>query len=106
MRVGIVGSRIFNDYDKFFIELENIIKDYVVSEIISGGARGADTFAEIYVDNNRINKKVFKPDWAIGKHAALLRNTTIVENYDIIIAFWDGVSKGTLDSINKAEKIK
>jgi len=27
----------------------------------------------------------------------------IVNNSDILIAFWDGISQGTKDSINKAE---
>ena len=35
----------------------------------------------------------------------MIRNTDIVKNSDIVVAFWDGESKGTLDSIRKAENL-
>jgi hypothetical protein len=49
---------------------------------------------------------VFKPDWnKYGKSAGFVRNKLIIENADIVFAFWDGESKGTLISINIAKEL-
>jgi hypothetical protein len=39
-----------------------------------------------------------------GKSAGYRRNVTIVEHSDIIVAFWDGKSKGTQHTINIAKE--
>ena len=50
---------------------------------------------------------VFKPDYQkYGRGATLVRNTQIIENADVVFAFWDGQSKGTKDSITKAKKLQ
>jgi hypothetical protein len=47
-----------------------------------------------------------KPAWDTeGKCAGLNRNTTIVRDSDVVIAFWDGKSTGTLDTIEKAKAL-
>jgi len=102
MKYAIIGSRSFNDYDK----LKSVLDEYDnVTEIISGGAKGADSLGALYAANHDIKLTIFKPNWSIGRHAGLLRNTKIVQESDIIIAFWDGKSKGTLNSINTAGKL-
>lgn len=35
-----------------------------------------------------------------------MRNTDIIENAEFVVAFWDGQSKGTKDSIDKAVAAK
>jgi len=42
----------------------------------------------------------------IWKKAGFLRNTTIIENAEVVVAFWDGRSRGARDSIGKANKLK
>ena len=67
---------------------------------------GADTLGERYADENKITKMIFLPDWKKhGKSAGFLRNTDIVNEAEFVIAFWNGISKGTKDSIEKAEKL-
>ncbi len=45
-------------------------------------------------------------DWLnLGKRAGYVRNTDIVKNSDMIIAFWDGNSKGTKHTIGLAQKM-
>ena len=97
---GVIGSRTFTDYDLIKKELDK----YVISKIVSGGAKGADSLAEKYAHENNIPVEIFKPDWSLGRHAGFLRNKTIVEHSDTLIAFWDGVSKGTLSSIKYGEQ--
>lgn len=111
INVAIIGSRAFNNFEVAEKCIDNIrsqeIKQNVTIEnIVSGGAKGADTIAEKYADKHVINKLIFKPDWSIGRHAGMLRNTEIIANSDAVIAFWDATSKGTLDSIKKSIKMK
>ena len=102
MKVAIIGSRT--------IFIENI-KDYIpqgTTEIVSGGAKGVDTCAKLFAESNNITYSEFLPDYKkYGRAAPIVRNRLIVDSADIIIAFWDGTSKGTksvIDYCNKAGK--
>jgi hypothetical protein len=102
MKVAVVGSRNFQDYDL----LKQILAEYEITEIVSGGAKGADSLGEKYANEHNLPIEIFKPDWKrLGRGAGPARNKTIVENADFVIAFWDGVSKGTQSSINIAKKL-
>jgi len=102
MKFAVIGSRSFSDY-KF---LEKVLSTFDITEIISGGAKGADSLAEQYAKEHNIKTTVFLQDWnKYGKSAGFLRNADIINASDEVIAFWDGVSRGTLDSINKAKKL-
>lgn len=75
--------------------------------IISGGAIGVDTLAKQAATRLGLPFAEYKPDYELfGKLAPLCRNTTIVERADLVIAFWDGHSRGTLDTIQKAWKLE
>lgn len=105
MKLAIVGSRDFSDYN--FLK-QNVLElmeshSFKFTHIVSGGAKGADTLANRYADEKNIEMIVFKPDWKkYGKRAGFIRNTDIIETSDVIVAFWDGKSTGTKDSIEKA----
>ena len=102
MKVAVIGSRGFNNYE---LVKENLSK-IQITLLVSGGAKGADTLGEQYAKENGIETKIFLPDWEKhGKAAGMLRNTDIINESEVVIAFWDGSSKGTLDSINKAKKL-
>jgi hypothetical protein len=102
MKVAVIGSRSFNDYE----EVKRILSSLDITELISGGAKGADTLGERYAKENGIPTNIFPPDWKKnGRAAGFIRNGEIVANADLIIAFWDGESKGTKDSIDKANKL-
>lgn len=104
MKLAIVGSRTFRDYDLLNSCLKNNVDKITV--IISGGAKGADYLAEKFAKENNIPIKVFLPDWdKYGKSAGFIRNKQIVNEADSVIAFWDGVSKGTTHSIMLAEQL-
>lgn len=100
MRVAVIGSRTINI---------NNLEDYIpseVTEIISGGAKGVDACAREYALEHKIKLTEFLPDYKrYGRVAPLKRNITIIENADIILAFWDGKSHGTKYVIEKAKKI-
>lgn len=102
MRVAVIGSRTFNDYG----EVKSVLSTLKITLLISGGAKGADSLGEKYAKENNIETKIFYPDWSKhGKKAGFLRNSDIINEAELIIAFWDKTSKGTKDSIDKALKL-
>lgn len=100
MKVAIIGSR--------GLKIDNI-EDYLpdgVSEIVSGGAKGIDQCAKEYAMKNGISYVEFLPKYNIyGRYAPLKRNIEIIEYADLVIAFWDGKSKGTDFVIKECKKI-
>ena len=99
MKIAIIGSR--------GLHVENLY-DYLpenVTEIISGGARGIDTDAENYANENNIKTTIFLPEYnRYGRGAPIKRNYQIVDYADEVIAFWDGKSRGTKSVIDYCEK--
>lgn len=101
MNLAIIGSRTFNDYELLKNEVDKYLED--ITCIISGGARGADSLGERYAKEHNIPIKIFYANWNLhGNKAGYLRNIDIIENAHIVIAFWDGTSKGTKHSIDLA----
>lgn len=117
VRIAVVGSRTFRDYRLFCDQLDALRRELVDPDeppvqirLVSGGALGADQMAERYAQHHSLPIDVFKPQWhdAQGKYnkrAGLERNTEIVKGADLVLAFWDGVSTGTRDSMRKAERL-
>jgi hypothetical protein len=99
MKLLIVGSRCIEEFD---------LTGYVpcdVELIISGGARGIDTIAEQYADSHGIQKLIFYPEYEkYGRAAPLRRNEKMVDISEVILAIWDGESKGTKYTLNYAKK--
>lgn len=97
-KYGIVGTRTFNDYNMLYQSISHI-QDMTC--IVSGGAKGTDTLAERYAMEKNIATVIIRPDWnRYGKSAGPIRNRTIVEQSDVVIAFWDYNSKGTKSTID------
>jgi hypothetical protein len=108
MKLAVVGSRTFTDYQIFCDVLDSVLEVHGgMIELISGGAKGADSLAKRYANDAGIDIKIFAAHWdEFGKGAGMIRNTDIVKECDQLLAFWDGKSRGTLDSITKAVQAK
>lgn len=92
MKIAVVGSRDFNDAQLVY----EVLSRFNISHIVSGGARGADTLAIDYAEVIGIPYTVYEANWdKYGRIAGFIRNNDIVKNSDKVIAFWNGVSKGT-----------
>ncbi len=103
--VAIVGSRTFDDYKKVTHHIDKIKDD--VTLIVSGGAKGADFLAEKYSKENNIPIKIIKPKWdKYGKSSGPIRNKKIVDQSDVIYAFWDGISPGTKSTVEYARSVQ
>lgn len=101
-RVGVIGSRNYIAMHLVRSYLAALPKDTV---IVTGGARGVDSYAERVAKEQGKAVEVLPADWtAHGKAAGPIRNTALVAASDRVIAFWDGKSRGTYDVIAKARK--
>lgn len=103
MKTIIAGSRSISQFNI----LLNAIKKapFEVTEVIHGGARGADLLGDKYAKIKELPFKVFIPDWATyGKRAGYLRNEEMANNGQALIALWDQESKGTKHMIDIATK--
>jgi len=89
--IAIVGGRDFSDYGLLKTKLDEIRRVYpTIDCVVSGGARGADQLGEQYAREQGMGMTTLRPD--------------IIDAAGIVVAFWDGRSRGTLDSIKKAQK--
>lgn len=103
MKLAIVGSRTFNDYKKLREVTSTFFRFQDIEAIISGGASGADSLGEKFAEDLGLPLRRHLPDWnKNGKSAGFLRNQNIVDDCDVVLALWDGHSKGTEDTIAKA----
>lgn len=107
--VAVIGSRTFDDkqmlYD-FLTPRRDRIK-----MIISGGAKGADTLATVWAAEFGVPYLVFPALWhdpdtgILNKGAGFARNWHIIDSCDVVVSFYDGVSKGTAHSLDIAKQL-
>jgi len=103
MKLAIIGSRTFNDYDVLCDNLESMINTTTL--VVSGAAKGADSMGERWAKDNGIKTLIFPAEWdKYGKRAGYIRNEDIIKNCEFCVAFWDGVSKGTMHSVSLCKK--
>lgn len=99
MKIAIIGSRnlTVNNLEKYLPQ--------GVTEIVSGGAKGIDSCARNYAQENNIKLTEFLPQYEkYGKGAPLRRNLQIINYSDEVLAFWDGKSRGTKYVIDQCRK--
>lgn len=106
MKLIIAGGRDFDDYDLLKDRIDfRLNGDYTNLEIVSGTARGADRLGERYAKENNIPIKRFPADWdKYGKSAGYIRNEQMAKYGTMLVAFWDGESRGTKHMIDLAKK--
>ena len=73
MKVIIAGGRDFDNYDYLSETMKSL--NIIVSEVVCGGARGADSLGEKWAQINGIPVKYFPADWdGLGNYAGHARN--------------------------------
>jgi hypothetical protein len=86
-RIGVVGSRIFGNYQQLATTLTNMVNDG--DSLVSGGAIGADSMAQRYAKDAGMEITIFYPNYVrLGKGATFARNKAIVEHSDVVVAFY------------------
>ena len=100
MKVAVIGSR--------ELRIENV-GTYLpkgVTELVSGGARGVDQSVREYAARTGIKLTEFLPRYErFGRAAPLKRNQEIVAYADLVVALWDGTSRGTAQVIATCRRI-
>lgn len=113
-KVAFVGSREFKSRSVVEVTVASFIKKLGIENfiLVSGGARGVDKWSEdaarhLGVPDEQII--VFKPNWypngVYDPSQGFERNTLIIEAAELIVACWDLLSKGTMDSVFKAKDL-
>ena len=118
MKILVCGGRDFTDKKLLYNTLDDLATKHNLwappedgntlplrMEIISGGAKGADTLAIDYAIINWCRFKEYKADWKkYRKAAGPIRNQQMLDEGkpDLVIAFPGG--RGTADMCNRAEK--
>lgn len=106
MKVIIAGGRDFTNVNVMATTLNNLQDvDHVIEieklTLICGMARGADLTAYKLFREVGLPIKMYPADWdQYGKQAGFIRNTQMADVADMLIAFWDGESRGTAHMIN------
>src|SRR3990167_1411072 len=101
LNVAIVGSR---DFPSQYVVESMIYELPAHHRIVSGGARGPDTWAEQTAKHHKRETLIFSADWnKFGKRAGFVRNNQIIKAADLVIAFHYNNSPGTKHSISLAK---
>jgi hypothetical protein len=106
MKTIIAGSRKFNNREAVFAAVTE--SGFVITEVVSGTAKGVDRLGEDWAKQNGVPIKQFPADWVkhkrpIGKNpAGMIRNGEMAVYADALIAIWDGESPGTKGMIDLA----
>lgn len=111
-RVIIAGGRDFDDEEMLYDAMFQLYGDsdyhydsaYLYNYVIvSGGARGADKLGETWATRWGFPVEVHPALWdKHGPQAGILRNIEMAKVSNVLVAFWDGKSKGTKHMINTA----
>lgn len=107
MRVLVCGSRTWTDAPAIYRALAEQGCGYAPFTLIHGAARGADSIAAEYAREREAEVLAFPADWnRYGKAAGMIRNKQMLEEGkpELVLAFWDGESRGTQNMIDLATK--
>lgn len=103
-RVGIVGYRYYNNYERVKEELDKFNSECKIDLIVSGGCIGVDTLGERWADENNIPKIIFHPNINLGASRFRIRDQKIVDVSSHLIAFPSNKGKGTQMTMRMADK--
>jgi hypothetical protein len=108
MKCVICGSRVIRNYE--LLKQAILESGFEITEVISGGAIGADSLGERWAEENNIKLTRMPANWGTyGKHAGFIRNREMVRYAapdGSVIALWDGESRGTEHTIGLARDHK
>lgn len=110
MKTIIAGSRDIS-YECFIACLIRLLPYLTdeITEVVSGEARGVDTFGKEWGRSNGIRVEPFPANWdkyrgAKPNPAGFIRNEEMAKYADCLIAIWNGESGGTADMIDRAKR--
>lgn len=109
MRVLVCGGRDYDNPAKVHEFLYDLYDETPFELLISGAARGVDTYAVDWAKAAGVEYREFPADWGtFGKKAGALRNHDMLSigKPDVVVAFPGGRGTSHMVSIAKAEGVK
>ena len=98
MKLIVAGSRTFQDYALLASVLGQ--HRHHITELLHGGARGADRLAFRWAVRHHVHSHCFAADWErFGKAAGVRRNHQMARAGDVLVAFHVHNSPGTAHMI-------
>src|SRR3990167_8292284 len=101
MRVLVCGGRDFHNVDLMY----DVLKQWDITHVISGHARGADQMAEMWADEHGVPLTIFPAEWdKFGRMAGPIRNQQMLDEGmpDLVVAFPGG--RGTADMVARVKR--
>lgn len=111
MTLAIIGSRTVTDYSLLCDHMRTWIwhegSECPITKVVSGGAAGADSLGGRWARDHKVELVEYLPEWEKhGKRAGFIRNEAIIRAADVVLALWDGTSRGTAHSLSVAKRLK
>jgi predicted TIM-barrel enzyme len=106
LKVIVAGGRDFQDFDLLSKKLDILFSKRADVVIISGMAKGADSLAVKYAEENKLRVSEFPAKWAKhGNASGFRRNIEMARFADACVCFWNGKSVGTKHMIDTAKRM-
>lgn len=105
MKTLVCGGRDYQDAEELFGFLDDIHSAVQITEIIHGGARGADKLAGEWAASRGIACTVFPANWQkYGKKAGTIRNLQMYKasEPDLVVAFSGGAGTANMARVARA----
>ncbi|MBQ8793099.1 MAG: DUF2493 domain-containing protein [Clostridia bacterium] len=97
----VAGSRTYRNKRRVFEVLDQFAAAGLIDRVVSGCAAGPDSDAIEWAEMNGVPVDKHAADWdSYGNSAGFIRNAEMAAIGDILLAFWDGKSKGTKHMID------
>ena len=106
LKVIVAGGRDFQNYNLLSEKLDILFSKTANVVIVSGMARGVDSLAVKYAEENKIRVSEFPAQWdKHGRASGFRRNVEMARFADACVCFWDGNSVGTKHMIDTAKRM-
>ena len=102
MKVLVCGGRDYSHWRTVHLALDDLHKATPITEVIQGGASGADAHADSWANKRGVRNSPVYADWdKHGKAAGPIRNKAMLGmKPDLVVAFPGG--RGTADMMRQA----
>lgn len=105
LKVAIVGSRAIKNYAIVKRVMESLPETFKFKMLICGKADGVDMLGDKWAKEQRLAIRYYTPDYdQFGQSAPLERNKVMAQQADVVVAIWNGKSRGTKHMITQSIK--
>jgi hypothetical protein len=104
IKIAVVGSRNFKNYEFLQLMLDRCKIVYKNIYLVSSGDFEIAKFVSRWAYKNNCKFKFYQPDFEkYGKNYIIECNKLIIDNCDILLAFWNGRKSRTKEIIKLAK---